>query len=241
MHRVAVISDIHSNVPALESVLVDISERGLGLCYCLGDLVGYGTFPNEVIQTIRQQDIPTVMGNYDQGVGNSSDECGCAYRDPVAEALGKRSIAWSNAHTSQANKGFLRELPSQIPLQLGGLHVNLVHGSPRRINEYLFEDRPDKSLERLLDLVESDVMVCGHTHLPYHRVLPSGRHVVNAGSVGKPKDGDPRACYAVLEADGGQLGVEFVRVPYDIERVTRAIESSAMPDEYAEMLRAGTR
>ena len=107
--------------------------------------MGYGTFPNGVIETIRRQDIPTVMGNYDQGVGNSSDECGCAYRDPAAEALGKRSIAWSNAYTSQANKHFLRELPNQIPLQLGDLRVMLVHGTPRRINEYLFDDRPDKS------------------------------------------------------------------------------------------------
>ena len=239
MDRIALISDIHSNLPALEAVLGNIAERGLAVRYCLGDLVGYGTFPNEVIETIRQQEILTVMGNYDQGVGNSSDECGCAYRDPIAEARGKHSIAWSNAHTSQANKRFLRELPNQILLQLGDLRVMLVHGSPRRINEYLFEDRPDKSLERLLDLIESDVMVCGHTHLPYHRVLPSGRHVVNAGSVGKPKDGDPRAGYAVLEADRGSLGVEFARVPYDIDRAARAIESSAMPDEYADMLREG--
>ena len=166
MDRITLISDIHSNLPALEAALVDIAKRGLMVGYCLGDLVGYGIFPNGVIETIRRQDIPTVMGNYDQGVGNSSDECGCAYRDPAAEALGKRSIVWSNAHTSQANKHFLRELPNQIPLQLGDLRVMLVHGSPRRINEYLFDDRPDKSLERLLDLVESDVMVCGHTHLP---------------------------------------------------------------------------
>ena len=239
MDCIALISDIHSNLPALEAVLGNIAERGLAVRYCLGDLVGYGTFPNEVIETVCQQGIPTVMGNYDQGVGNSSDECGCAYRDPVAAALGKRSIAWSNAHTSQANKRFLRELPGQIPLQLGDLRVMLVHGSPRRINEYLFEDRPDKRLERLLDLVESDVMVSGHTHLPYHRVLPSGRHAVNVGSVGKPKDGDPRVYYAVLEANGSNLSVEFVRVAYDVEQAAQAIESSGMPDEYAGMLREG--
>ena len=115
----------------------------------------------------------------------------------------------------------------------------LVHGSPRRVNDYLFEDRPDRSLERLLDMVEADVMVCGHTHLPYHRLLPSGRHVVNAGSVGKPKDGDPRACYVVLEAEGRELRVTFLRVAYDIERAAQAIEASEMPHEYAAMLRAG--
>ena len=179
------------------------------------------------------------MGNYDQGVGNNSDDCGCAYTKPAAEALGKRSIAWTNAHTSDENKAFLRSLHTQIPLQLGDLRVVLVHGSPRRINEYLFEDRPASSLERLLDSVDADVLVCGHTHIPYHRVLPSGRHVVNAGSVGKPKDGDPRACYVVLAADGGELTVDFRRVEYDIERIAAAIEASDMPSEYAQMLRDG--
>ena len=114
-----------------------------------------------------------------------------------------------------------------------------MHGSPRRINEYLYEDRPEASLERLLDLVDADVMVCGHTHLPYHRVLGSGRHVINAGSVGKPKDNDPRACYVVLSATGGALDVRFIRVAYDIEKAAQAIEDSEMPDEFADILRKG--
>ncbi len=239
MNRVAIFSDIHANLPALDAVLADMDARGLNDRYCLGDLVGYATFPDEVTETIRRLQIPCIMGNYDLGVGNSSDNCGCAYKDPQSEALGKLSIAWSNAHTTPENKAFLRSLPSQVPLQLGDLRVMLVHGSPRRVNEYLYEDRPDASLERLLDMVESDVLVCGHTHIPYHRVLPSGRHVVNEGSIGKPKDGDPRSCYVILEARGQELSVEFVRVPYDIEQAARAIEASEMPHEYAAMLRAG--
>jgi diadenosine tetraphosphatase ApaH/serine/threonine PP2A family protein phosphatase len=118
--------------------------------------------------------------------------------------------------------------------------VLLVHGSPRKINEYLYADRPDSSLERLLDLADAEVLVCGHTHIPYHRVLPSGRHVVNAGSVGKPKDGDPRACYILLGAQGTDLQVDFIRVPYDVERAAQAIEASDMPHAYAAMLRTGT-
>jgi predicted phosphodiesterase len=239
MPAVTIFGDIHANLPALDAVLAEMDSRGHSNRYCLGDLVGYGTFANEVVAAIRERRIPTLMGNYDQGVGNDSDDCGCAYKDPLSEALGKRSIAWSNSHTTADNKAFLRALPAHIPLQLGELRVMLVHGSPRRVNEYLFEDRPDTSLERLLDMVEADVMVCGHTHLPYQRVLPSGRHVVNAGSVGKPKDGDPRACYVVLEAAGPALNVTFVRVPYDVERAAQAIEASEMPHEYAGMLRAG--
>jgi len=239
MNRVTIFGDIHGNLPALEAVLADIDARGLSPLYCLGDLVGYGTFPNEVIKIIRERNIPTLMGNYDQGVGNSSDDCGCAYTSKVAEELGKRSIAWSNQNTTDENKLYLRQLTDQIPLELGGLRIRLVHGSPRKINEYLFQNRPDASLERLLDMAQADVLVCGHTHIPYHRILPSGRQVVNAGSVGKPKDGNPAACYVVLEANNRDLAVTFRRVPYDIERAAQAIEASDMPNEYAEMLRRG--
>ena len=171
------------------------------------------------------------MGNYNQGVGNSSDDCGCAYTSKKAEALGKRFIAWTNQHTSEYNKLYLKRLPLSIPLQVDGLRVRLVHGSPRKINEYLYEDRPDATMERLLDMAEADVLVCGHTHIPYHRILPSGRHVVNAGSVGKPKDRNPQACYVVLEGTGNNSSVTFKRVPYDIERTAQAIEASDMPNE----------
>jgi putative phosphoesterase len=240
MNRITIFGDIHGNLPALEAVFADINKQEINPLYCLGDLVGYGTFPNEVIGTIRERNIPTLMGNYDQGVGNSSDDCGCAYTSKEAEALGKRSIAWTNKNTTDENKEYLRQLVNQIAVQLGGLRVLLVHGSPRKINEYLYEDRPDATMERLLDLAEADVLVCGHTHIPYHRILPSGRHVVNAGSVGKPKDKNPAACYVVLEATGNGLRVEFRRVPYDTEPAAQAIEASEMPNEFAQMLRSGT-
>jgi putative phosphoesterase len=239
LNQVTIFGDIHGNLPALEAVFADMEARKSENLYCLGDLVGYGVWPNEVIEAIRERDIPTIMGNYDQGVGQDSDDCGCAYRTPEAQALGERSIAWSNAHTSAGNKAYLRRLVDKIPLRLGNLTVLLVHGSPRRINEYLYEDRPEASLERLLDQAKTDVLVCGHTHVPYHRVLPSGRHVINAGSVGKPKDNNPDACYLVLSAEGRELSVNFIRVPYDVERAAQAIENTEMPDEFAEMLRLG--
>ena len=237
---VAIFGDIHANLPALEAVMADMDSLGLDKRYCLGDLVGYGTEPNAVVSLIRQRAIPTIKGNYDQGVGNSSDDCGCAYQTEAAKALGDRSIAWTNEHTTEDNKRFLRELPEQISINIGSLQVLLVHGSPRRINEYLYEDRPDRSFERLLDEAEADVLVCGHTHIPYHKQLPSGRHVINAGSVGKPKDGNPRACYLVLGVSDGIPDVRFVRVPYNLETAAQAIESTEMPDEFAQMLREGS-
>lgn len=237
---VAIFGDIHANLPALDAVLSDMDSLGLEVRYCLGDLVGYGTEPNAVIGRIRELAIPTLMGNYDQGVGNSSDDCGCAYRTDEDRVRGSKSIAWTNEHTNADNKEYLRELPQKINLTLGDFSVMLVHGSPRRVNEYLYEERPDRSFERLLDDTGVDVLICGHTHIPYHRVLPSGRHVINAGSVGKPKDGNPRACYLVLSSADGELDVRFVRVPYNVEMAARGIEQSEMPDAFAEMLRQGS-
>ena len=239
MQQAVIFGDIHANLPALEAVLADMDLRGFTERLCLGDLVGYGTFPNEVVSIIRERGIRTIMGNYDQGVGSDSDDCGCAYKTDVEEARGKRSIAWTNTHTLPEHKAYLKQLPANLPLKLGDLNVLLVHGSPRRVNEYLYEDRPDSSFERLLDQAQVEVLVCGHTHLPYHKVLPSGRHVINAGSVGKPKDHDPRACYLVLSASERDLQAEFIRVAYDVERAAQAIEASDMPHEFADMLRAG--
>lgn len=240
MQQVTIFGDIHGNLPALEAVFADMEQRGYtDNLYCLGDLVGYGVQPNEIIDFIRKRDIPTIMGNYDDGVGRSSPDCGCAYKTDADQKRGEESIAWTNAHVDDERKAYLRTFAASIPFKLGDLDVLLVHGSPRKTNEYLYEDRPDASFERILDQTGVDVLVCGHTHLPYHKILPSGRHVINAGSVGKPKDNDNRAGYIHLTADGSQLKVEFIRLPYDIEAAAQRIEATEMPHEFAQMLRDG--
>lgn len=239
--RITIFGDIHGNPMALEAVLADMAERGIdNNWYCLGDLVGYGVFPNQVIDLIRDRNIPTIMGNYDQGVGISSPDCGCAYKTDEARENGNKSIAWTNDHTTEENKAYLRSFAASIPVQLGDLKILLVHGSPRKINEYMYEDRPDHYFERIMDKIEADVVVCGHTHLPYHKTLPDGRQIINAGSVGKPKDHNRDACYITLTVTGKDLEVEFIRVPYDVERIAQAIEAEpGMPDPFAQMLREG--
>lgn len=239
MQQITIFGDIHGNMPALQAVWVEMDRRGLERRFCLGDLVGYGVQPDEVVRFIRDHDVPTLMGNYDQGVGHSSNDCGCAYRTPEAQALGERSIAWSNAHVSESNKAYLRNLPMTMTLILDKVRVTLVHGSPRRINEYLYEDRPESSIERLFNMIGADVIVCGHTHKPYDRALPGGRRLINAGSVGKPKDHDPRAGFVILTVNGKDIQTEFVRVVYDVEQAAQAIEATEMPGEFAVMLREG--
>jgi len=253
--KIALFSDIHSNLPALEAFLKDLETTKPDTVYCLGDLVGYNIWPNEVINEIRKRGIPTIAGNYDFGVGRTSDDCGCAYKTEEDKGLGAQSIAFTNQLVKEDERHFLRTLPAHIQVEYklnnDSLFLLMVHGSPRKINEYLFEDRDQKSMMRILESSNADILCCGHTHKPYHRIFEydkdgkkAFRHVINLGSTGKPKDGDTRGCYAMLTIndnssifDKETIEVEFIRFEYDIEKAARAIEGSPLPNEYAEMLR----
>ena len=234
--RFAIFSDVHSNLPALDAVLADIAAAGVDQRYVLGDLVGYAPWPNEVLERLRAEQIPIVMGNYDDGTGFDRDECGCAYTNPIEKELGDRGFAWTKAQTSDANKAWLRTLESQIRFEVDGQRFLLVHGSPRRINEYLYEDKPDETFARIAAGADADVIVCGHTHRPYDKTV-AGNRFVNVGSAGKPKDRDPRACWALIETAPGSVHVAFRRVAYDVEAAAHAVEASELPSEFADQLR----
>jgi len=234
--RIGILSDVHSNLPALEAVLSDIDAAGADVRYALGDLVGYAPWPNEVLERLRSEGIPIVMGNYDDGTGFERDECGCAYTNPAEKALGDESFAWTKAHTSDENKAWLRTLHPEIRFEADSRRYLLVHGSPRRINEYLYEDKPDETFARIAAGADADVIVCGHTHRPYDKTVGQARFV-NVGSAGKPKDGDPRACWALL--DTATSTVEIRRVTYDVEAAAKAVEESDLPSEFAAQLREG--
>jgi len=236
--KIAVISDIHANIYALEAVLRDIEKKQVDIIYCAGDLVGYAPFPNEVVELVRAKKIPTVMGNYDDGVGNMRFICGCDYKDEKARVLGEKSIMWTKEHTSEKNKEFLRGLPREIDFTAGKYRAKLVHGSPRRLNEYLHENTDENYAAGLMAETGCDVLVCGHTHVPYHREV-AGKHLINAGSVGKPKHGDPAAAYVILDF-GKSLQVDVNKVPYDYEKTAKAIEESGLPDEFAGPVRTGS-
>ena len=232
--RIAIFSDIHGNRHALGAVLADIDSEAPDRVYCLGDLVGYGAFPNEVIERIRDRAIPTIMGNYDDCVGFDKDECGCAYTDPEMKRLGNVSLIWTREAVTPENKEFLRSLLPNIRFNVEGKEILLVHGSPRKINEYVYEDRLAASLEHIAKSAEADVLVFGHTHLPYSKKV-AGVLLVNDGSVGKPKDGDARACYVILDV-GDEVKVEFRRVPYDVSAAAAAVRASGLPAHFANLL-----
>ena len=251
---IALFSDIHANLPALEAALADIDSRKPDAIYCLGDLVGYNIWPNEVINLIRKRGIPTIAGNYDFGIGRTSDDCGCAYKTDEEKEMGKVSISYTNQIVNTEERNYLRTLPAHIKVEFqlnnDKLNLLLVHGSPRRINEYLFEDREEKSLLRIMKDSDADIMCFGHTHKPYHRILEQTedntryRHAINIGSVGKPKDGDIRGCYVLLHINESSsitnkesVRVEFIRFEYDVESAAKAVENSPLPNKYADMLR----
>ena len=176
-----------------------IDQLGVETVYCGGDLVGYGPHPNEVCTLIEERAIPTIYGNYDYAIARGLEDCGCAYRDPHERAIGQLSVDWTLAHTDERSRRFMHELRFDLRFELGGKRIRLVHGSPRKVNEYLFEDKPPQTFERIARLAETDVLVFGHTHKPWVDER-SGVLFVNCGSVGKPKDGDPRGAFAVLTA-----------------------------------------
>lgn len=248
--RYALISDIHANLPALEAVLADLAARsGVDATYHLGDLVGYAPWPDETVARLRAAGIPGVAGNYDSTVATHAAHCGCRYEDLRQEELSHLSFAWTLEHTSATSAAFLGRLPFRIDLRPLGGHaagptVTLIHGNQVLNTVYVHEDRPDDFLAKMSNGIGAragDVVCFGHTHKPWHRVV-DGIHFVNTGSVGRPKDGDPRAGYVLLDVGAdASVRVEIVRVAYDVEAAARGIMASTLPHAFAEYLRTGGR
>jgi predicted phosphodiesterase len=245
--RYALLSDIHANLPALRAVLGDIdNRRNIDATYHLGDLTGYAPWPNEVVALLRERMIPGIAGNYDSTVATDYKHCGCRADSPHEEELSHLSYKWTRSHVTSETKRYLASLPFRIDIRPFGGHVSgptitLIHGNQTLNTVYVTGDRPDSFLERMARDVgarAADVICFGHTHKPWQRVV-GGIQFINTGSVGRPKDGDWRACYVLLSIEATGARVEFVRVAYDVDESARAIRASELPDEFAEVLKSG--
>ncbi len=234
----AVVSDIHGNLPALEAALADIRSLGITRIACTGDLVNYGPFPNQVIRLVREEGIPTVQGNHDRLVGSEMDTAAYrvkAGRDREAELA---CFSWTKKEVELSLKLHLAGLPATQTLKLGREPILLCHGSPRSSSEYLRADLPTAQLEEALAGIREKVVVCGHTHQPIILRLPSETFLFNAGSVGRPKGGDPRASYLILRP-GQPPRAEIRRVNYDVEQTLAAVEKAGLPAKLVAALREG--
>lgn len=242
------IADIHANLPALEAVFEDSATRAPdAVVHHLGDLVGYAPWPNETVELLRARGVAGVSGNYDSTVAADYAHCGCRYEDPREEELSHLSYDWTRHHTRADVKQTLGALPFRIDLQPNGGHepgprLILVHGTPTLNTVYWTEDRPDSfslKMAKVAGATAGDIIAFGHTHKPWYRVM-EGIHFVNCGSAGRPKDGDWRACYVILDLPSDAApDVRFIRCGYDILGAMEKIRQSDLPNEFATILRTG--
>lgn len=245
--RIALISDIHANLEALDAVLADVDRRGdVDAVYHAGDLVGYSSNPNEVVARLRERNIAGIAGNYDSTVATDYKHCGCKSENPRQEELAHVSYEYTRQVVSVYTKQFLASLPFSLDMRplgghLAGPRLVIVHGTPTLNTVYWTEDRNDdfcRKMAAVVALKAGDVIAFGHTHKPWHRVV-DGIHFINTGSVGRPKDGDWRAGYVLLTLGHDEAAVQFVRVDYDIAATVAGMRAAGLPEDFVEFLQTG--
>jgi putative phosphoesterase len=238
--KVAFISDIHGNIEALTAVLNDIKKQNIDKIYCLGDLVGYGPNPNEVIELIKNNKIQSIMGNYDDAIGNEKDNCGCSYNPGKETQVGDISINWTIKNTTEDNKNFLKNLPHKLSIKLEEVSILLVHGSPlNSLLEYIKPDTDVKRLNTIIEKVKENIVINGHTHLSMIRNV-NGKTIFNAGSVGRTKEGEAKAIYLVLNIESNVYHHEFRKVDYNVKKTCEKIIEKGLPIELALFLALGS-
>lgn len=233
--KIAIISDIHANLPALEAVLAHADSVGVKGFWCLGDLVQFNAFPDEVVTTIRKTKAPCIHGNIDLRVLEIKQQLKKSAFEDLAEEM--QPFAWSYNQLSKKNRKFLRKLPEAMRIKFKGHSFLLVHGSPAANDDPVYVDTPDERLMELASSVDAEFILCGHTHKPFSREV--GRVLfINPGSIGRPIDHDPRASYAVMDIKKNTVNVEFFRVEFNLPIAVDAIRQAGMPDLYARMVEA---
>ena len=238
--RIAVFGGVYSNHLALGAVLLDIERLRPDHAWCLGDLGGFGPHPDRAAERLRASGVPMLRGNYDEAIGFGREDCACGYTDPRDEHFAQISFDYTRARTSETHRAWMRDRPEQQRLELAGRRVLLCHGSPRRVNEFLWDSAcSDAFLSWLCEEHAADIVLCTHTGIPWHRALASGAHVVNVGAIGRPaNDGRTSVVYASIDLED-EVKVEFRRVAYDQEALAREMEAESLPAEFVTTIRTG--
>ena len=234
--KVALIGDVHANLPALDAVLADAEQRGVEAYWNVGDFVGYGAFPDEVVRRLQEVGALSILGNYDRKALKMKGKKPKKAKAKLAEKW--VAFHWAYDNLSKPSRKYLRSLPEEIRLDAAGKSVLLCHGSPVSDKEHLTPDTPDERLRELAETAGADVVVCGHSHQPFRRKV-AGVWFINTGSIGRPDDGDPRATYAILQMGPGLFQVRHYRVAYDVESAVAAIRERRLPEAFAQMILYG--
>jgi putative phosphoesterase len=234
--RVALIGDVHANLPALEAVLAHAREGGATRIWNIGDFVGYGPFPDEVVRRLRREGAISIVGNYDLKVlkfKKKQDKWRTSKRPEKWLAF-----KWAYEHLSKESRMYLRSLSPELRMRVAGRRILLTHASPASNEEHLTPDTPTERLRELAGMADADLVICGHSHQPFTRQV-QGVWFINTGSVGRPDDGNPRATYAILTIEPDVFEVRHYRVEYDVARVVAAIRDEGLPEAFAQMLMQG--
>jgi predicted phosphodiesterase len=237
--RVAFIGGIYSNYHALVATLEDLGRRNVDRTYFLGDLGAFGPHPNRVPELLIARGIRGIQGNYEESLSTRAEDCHCGYTDPRDNHFAQISYDYTFANTSDALKDWMGTLPREIRFTADGMRFLLVHGSPRKINEFLWRSTsPNAFLEKLCADYDADVIVCTHTGLHWHKAVGEGKHVINAGVIGRPaNDGHTNVWYTVV--DTLPFSVEFVPVDYDHHALAAEMRDERLPEEFVETILTG--
>jgi putative phosphoesterase len=234
--KIALLGDIHANLPALEAVLSHARQQSASAVWNLGDIIGYGAFPNQVIELLRDVRAISIVGNYDLKVLNFPDKKTKWRKSKRSEKY--IAFRWAHKQLTAPNRQYLSKLPQELRLNVAGRQILLTHGSPISNEEPLTPDTPDEWLEQLGRIAQADVIICGHSHRSFVRQV-GAVWFINTGSVGRQGDGDPRACYATLDITEDRLAVQHYRVEYDMGQAATAIRMAGLPEVFAQMLLRG--
>jgi hypothetical protein len=239
--RIAVFGGVYNNSYALEALLLDATRRGAEAIYCLGDLGGFGPSPEKVWSLLEEGTVYSIQGNYEESLSSGREDCNCGYADPRDNHFAEISYGYTEKNCSDAFKAYMGQLPRRRRVSVGERQLLLVHGSPRRINEFLFESTsPTAFLEVLCDQNRCDAILCTHSGLGWHRPLPSGRDVVNVGVIGRPgNDGRTEVWYSMVSAMAGGLDVELVPLAYDHQALAAEMRRESLPEEFVETVLTG--
>ncbi|MBH24115.1 MAG: metallophosphoesterase [Myxococcales bacterium] len=243
---IAVFGGVYNNYLSLQAVIDDARAQGAQRIYCLGDIGGFGPHPDRSVPILQREGVLTMQGNYDHSIGNELEDCACGYTDPRDNHFAQISYDYTLGHTSDAHKAWLRDLPTEFRLEFGGHRLLMAHGSPRRVNEFLWASTtPRPFIRRLLDEHEADLLLVTHTGIHWSRFLEEEptRGVVNVGAIGRPaNDGRTEVWYALLtapERPGLPIDVTFRPIAYDHARLAADMRAEALPEEFVETILTG--